>query len=45
MIDTPVIIEAIEGAEHLIAELTNGIVERLKVLLFFVTFERKSGAE
>lgn len=45
VVDTAVIVEAVERAKHLVTERTNGIVEGLEVLLFLVPLERKFGAE
>jgi hypothetical protein len=39
MINALVIIQAVERAEHFVAEIAHGIVQRLQVLLFLVPFQ------
>lgn len=45
MVDALVIVEAVERAKHLVAQIANGIVQRLQVLLLLVTFQRQFGAQ
>lgn len=45
MVNTLVIVEAVQGAEHLVAEITDGVVEGLQVLLLLVALQCQLGAQ
>lgn len=45
MVDALVVVEAIQRAKDFMAQITNGIIERLEVLLLLVPFQRQLCAE
>lgn len=45
MIDTSVIVQRVQCAEHFVAQIANGVVQRLQVLLILVPFQGQLGAE
>ena len=44
MVNTFVVVQAVEGAEDLVAEIADSIVKRLQVLLLLVALESEFGA-
>lgn len=45
MVDALVVVQAVQGAEHLVAQIADRIVERLQVLLLLVPLQGQLGAQ
>lgn len=45
VIDALVVVQAVQRAEHLVAEIAHGIVQRLQMLLLLVPFQGQLRAE
>lgn len=45
MIDALVVVQRVQRAEDLVAQVANGVVQRLQVLLLLVAFQRELGAQ